>query len=58
MLDLFSRRVVGWSMQPAMTAQLVTDALVTAVWRRGGVAAEALNEHLLSVAQPGVATTD
>lgn len=35
-LDLYSRRVVGWSMQPAMTAQLVTDALTMAVWRRGG----------------------
>jgi putative transposase len=33
-LDLFSRRVVGWSMQCTMTAQLVTDALVMAVWRR------------------------
>jgi len=27
-VDLFSRRVVGWSMSAAMTAQLVTDALV------------------------------
>jgi transposase InsO family protein len=26
-VDLFSRRVVGWSMNTAMTAQLVTDAL-------------------------------
>jgi putative transposase len=34
-LDLFSRRVVGWSMQATMTAQLVTDALIMAVWRRG-----------------------
>jgi len=34
-IDLFSRRVVGWSMQTAMTAQLVTDALVMAIWRRG-----------------------
>ncbi|WP_441351622.1 MULTISPECIES: IS3 family transposase [unclassified Tardiphaga] len=34
-IDLFSRRVVGWSMQTAMTAHLVTDALVTAIWRRG-----------------------
>src|SRR5207249_9846652 len=33
--DLFSRRVVGWSMQPAMTAQLVLDALTMALWRRG-----------------------
>jgi len=34
-LDLFSRRAVGWSMQSSMTAQLVTDALVMAIWRRG-----------------------
>jgi transposase InsO family protein len=35
-IDLFSRRVVGWSMSAAMTAQLVTDALVMAIWRRSG----------------------
>ena len=34
-IDLFSRRVVGWSMSDSMTAQLVTDALVMAIWRRG-----------------------
>ena len=34
-LDLFSRRLVGWSMKAEMTAQLVTDALVMAIWRRG-----------------------
>lgn len=34
-LDLYSRRVVGWSMSSTMTAELVTDALVMAVWRRG-----------------------
>jgi putative transposase len=34
-IDLFSRRVVGWSMSAAMTADLVTDALVMAIWRRG-----------------------
>src|SRR5438128_10912340 len=34
-IDLFSRRVVGWSMSAAMTAQLVTDALVMAIWRPG-----------------------
>jgi transposase InsO family protein len=32
---LFSRRAVGWSMSAAMTAQLVTDALVMAIWQRG-----------------------
>jgi transposase InsO family protein len=30
--DLFSRHVVGWSMNAEMTAQLVTDM---AIWRRG-----------------------
>ncbi len=34
-LDLFSRRIVGWSMQSSMTSQLVADALMMAVWRRG-----------------------
>lgn len=33
-LDLYSRRVVGWSMQSTMTAQLVMDALLMAVFRR------------------------
>jgi putative transposase len=34
-LDLYSRRVVGWSMQASMTSRLVADALMMAVWRRG-----------------------
>ena len=34
-MDLFSRCVVGWSMSASMTAQLVTDALLMALWRRG-----------------------
>ena len=34
-LDLYSRRIVGWSMQQSMTSQLVVDALMMAVWRRG-----------------------
>jgi putative transposase len=42
-IDLFSRRVVGWSMSAAMTAQLVADALVMAMWRRGRP--EALLHH-------------
>jgi transposase InsO family protein len=32
--DLFSRKIVGWSMQPRMTRQLVIDALEMAVDRR------------------------
>ena len=43
-LDLFSRRVVGWSMSATTTAQLVTDALVMAIWRRGKP--DALLHHL------------
>jgi putative transposase len=38
-IDLFSRRVVGWSMSSQMTAQLVADALLMAIWRRGPVKA-------------------
>lgn len=34
-LDLYSRRIVGWSMHNSMTSQLVADALMMAVWRRG-----------------------
>jgi putative transposase len=34
-MDLFSRRIVGWSMSSQMTAQLVTDAMLMAIWRRG-----------------------
>jgi putative transposase len=30
-VDLFSRRVVGWAMKAEMTAQLVTDALIMAI---------------------------
>lgn len=34
-IDLFPRRAVGWSTSNTMTAQLVTDALMMAIWRRG-----------------------
>lgn len=34
-LDLYSRRVVGWSMSSTMTEQLVIDALTMALRRRG-----------------------
>jgi len=32
--DLFSRMVVGWSMQASMKTDLVLDAILMAVWRR------------------------
>ena len=42
-LDLYSRRAVGWSAASSMTAELVTDALLMALWRRGKP--EALLHH-------------
>jgi putative transposase len=33
-LDLFSRMVVGWSMQSTLVRDLVLDAILMAVWRR------------------------
>lgn len=33
-LDLYSRAVVGWAMQPTMTTELALKALMMAVWRR------------------------
>ncbi len=34
-IDLYSRKVVGWSMSASMTSALVIDALTMALWRRG-----------------------
>jgi putative transposase len=34
LIDLYSRKVVGWSIKQRMTADLVQDALTMAVWRR------------------------
>lgn len=33
-IDLYSRKVVGWSMSSRMKAQLVCDALKMAIWQR------------------------
>jgi putative transposase len=33
-MDLYARNIVGWSMKPALTRDIVLDALVMAVWRR------------------------
>lgn len=33
-MDLYSRRIIGWSMGPRMVKELVLDALLMAVWRR------------------------
>lgn len=33
-LDLFNREIIGWSIRPRITADIVTDALTMAVFRR------------------------
>ena len=33
-IDLFSRKVVGWSMDKWMKAELVNDAILMAIWQR------------------------
>lgn len=33
-IDLFSRRIVGWSIQARQTTNVVLQALLAAVWRR------------------------
>ena len=33
-IDLYARKVVGWSMSSRMTSRLVGDALLMAIWRR------------------------
>lgn len=33
-IDLHSRKVVGWSMKPSLARELVLDALLMALWRR------------------------
>ena len=33
-MDLFARKVVGWSMKPTLARELVLDAILMAVWRR------------------------
>ena len=33
-LDLYSRKIVGWSMKPTLAKEIVQDALLMAIWRR------------------------
>lgn len=33
-VDLYARKVVGWSMKPTLAREIVLDALLMAVWRR------------------------
>ena len=33
-MDLYSRKIVGWSIKPTLARELVLDAILMAVWRR------------------------
>jgi putative transposase len=33
-MDLYARRIVGWSMKPTLAREIVIDAILMAVWRR------------------------
>jgi len=33
-MDLYSRRIIGWSMKPTLARDLALDAILMAVWRR------------------------
>jgi putative transposase len=33
-LNLFSRKVIGWSMKSTLSKEIVLDAILMAVWRR------------------------
>lgn len=33
-MDLHSRKIIGWSMKPTLATEIVLDALLMAVWRR------------------------
>ena len=36
-IELYSRRVIGWAMSDRNNSQLVQDALTMAIWQRGKV---------------------
>ena len=54
-VDLFSRKVIGWSMQPRMTKEIVLNALLMALWRRNTPVAVviALPAHQRVIIRPG-----
>ena len=33
-MDIYSRRIIGWSMKTTLAKEIVLDALLMAVWRR------------------------
>ena len=53
-LDLFNREVVGWSLKPRMTADIVIDALAMAWFRKPGTGTDASLRPRQPVCQPCV----
>jgi putative transposase len=55
MLDLYSRKVIGWAMSDRNDTQLVCDALMMAYWQQGKpkkrlyIQAKAVHMHLISI---------
>ena len=54
-IDVFARRIVGWSASKSMKTQFVLDALERAIWQRK-TPADAMDEMLQKGQQLGVAT--
>jgi len=44
-VDVFSRRIVGWRLSPLMRTELTLDALEMAIWARGVAGLEGLVHH-------------
>jgi transposase InsO family protein len=46
-IDLFSRKIIGWSMNSRMKADLVNKAMLMAIWQRKPPKATSLNSFLI-----------
>jgi transposase InsO family protein len=56
-IDLFSRKVVGWSMSTKMKARLVCDALQMAVWKISRSRADSTFGSWIAICQQTVSPT-
>ena len=56
-VDVFSRRIVGWRLSPSMRTELTLDALEVAIWSRGGVELKGLIHHSDQGSQAGPSAT-
>ena len=51
-IDVFSRRIVGWRVSSSLRSDLALDALEMAIWQRGGADLSALVHHSDRGSQP------